>query len=349
MNYTDILKEQEKQFLSPFATSSFIAEDRAREDDYCTLRTQFARDKDRIIHSKAFRRLKHKTQVFISPKGDHYRTRLTHTIEVAQIARSLARALRLNEDLTEAIALGHDLGHTPFGHCGENALADLTNGYFQHNHQSLRVVEVLERNFKGLNLTGVVRDGILNHRTSTTPATLEGKVVLLSDKIAYINHDIDDCIRAGFLSEADLPKREIKTLGKSGTERINNMVLDIVKNSYMKNFVEPTAEFKAATDKLRGFMFNRIYLNPPNKSDEQKAAHIVKSLYEYYIQNLDKLPKYKQHLETLQNSKPEFKAFVSEFKVAPEQVVVCDYISGFTDEFAIEYYKRLFVPSRFNM
>ncbi len=254
------------------------------------MRTIYQRDRDRIIHCKTFRRLKHKTQVFLAPEGDHYRTRLTHTLEVAQIARSIARALNLNEDLTEAIALGHDLGHTPFGHAGERTLNSLCPMGFAHYKQSIRVVEFLEKDGQGLNLTWEVRDGILNHRTSGNPSTLEGKAVRLSDKIAYINHDIDDGIRAGILKESDIPSEYTDVLGNSTKERLNTMISDIIMNSIGKNDLVMSEPVHKAMTELRKFMFESLYLNPTAKSEEAKADKLITELYRYYVANTDKLP-----------------------------------------------------------
>jgi len=262
---------------------------RQRPEQKCDVRTEFQRDRDRIIHSKSFRRLKHKTQVFISPEGDHYRTRLTHALEVAQIARTIARALRLNEDLTEAIALGHDLGHTPFGHAGEDILNKITTTGFSHNVQSLRVVDFLEGE-DGLNLTFEVRDGILNHVWGRIPATLEGRVVQFADRIAYINHDIDDAIRAGILKEDDLPKDCLKILGFSKRERINTLIRDIIKNSMDKPEISMSEDVFYAMQTLRSFMFENVYIGSEAKKDESKAKYIIQALYEYFMSNCDVLP-----------------------------------------------------------
>lgn len=274
----NIREEQEKRehlILSPYASFSDQSRGRDREEEQCPMRTIYQRDRDRIIHCKAFRRLKHKTQVFLAPEGDHYRTRLTHTLEVAQIARSIARALNLNEDLTEAIALGHDLGHTPFGHAGERTLNSLCPMGFAHYKQSIRVVELLEKDGKGLNLTWEVRDGIVNHRTSGNPSTLEGKAVRLSDKIAYINHDIDDGIRAGILKESDIPSEYTYVLGNSTKERLNTMISDIVVNSLGKNDIVMSEPVHKAMTDLRKFMFESLYLNPTAKSEEAKADKLI--------------------------------------------------------------------------
>ena len=307
----NIREEQEKRehlIFSPYASFSDESRGRDRDEEPCPMRTIYQRDRDRIIHCKAFRRLKHKTQVFLAPEGDHYRTRLTHTLEVAQIARSIARALNLNEDLTEAIALGHDLGHTPFGHAGERTLNSLCPMGFAHYRQSIRVVEFLEKDGQGLNLTWEVRDGILNHRTSGNPSTLEGKAVRLSDKIAYINHDIDDGIRAGILKESDIPSEYTDVLGNSTKERLNTMISDIIMNSIGKNDLVMSEPVHKAMTELRKFMFESLYLNPTAKSEEAKADKLITELYRYYVANTDKLP-------------DTYKRFITEFDERPEQVV----------------------------
>lgn len=328
-----IREEQEKRehlILSPYASFSDESRGRDREEEPCPMRTIYQRDRDRIIHCKAFRRLKHKTQVFLAPEGDHYRTRLTHTLEVAQIARSIARALNLNEDLTEAIALGHDLGHTPFGHAGERTLNSLCPMGFAHYKQSIRVVEFLEKDGQGLNLTWEVRDGILNHRTSGNPSTLEGKAVRLSDKIAYINHDIDDGIRAGILKESDIPSEYTDVLGNSTKERLNTMISDIIMNSIGKNNLVMSEPVHKAMTELRKFMFESLYLNPTAKSEEAKADKLITELYRYYVANTDKLP-------------DTYKRFITEFDERPEQVV-CDYIAGMSDQYSISKFQEIFVP-----
>ena len=329
----NIREEQEKRehlILSPYASFSDQSRGRDREEEQCPMRTIYQRDRDRIIHCKAFRRLKHKTQVFLAPEGDHYRTRLTHTLEVAQIARSIARALNLNEDLTEAIALGHDLGHTPFGHAGERTLNSLCPMGFAHYKQSIRVVELLEKDGKGLNLTWEVRDGIVNHRTSGNPSTLEGKAVRLSDKIAYINHDIDDGIRAGILKESDIPSEYTYVLGNSTKERLNTMISDIVVNSLGKNDIVMSEPVHKAMTDLRKFMFESLYLNPTAKSEEAKADKLITELYRYYVASTDKL-------------QDTYKRFITEFDERPEQVV-CDYIAGMSDQYSISKFQEIFVP-----
>lgn len=329
----NIREEQEKRehlIFSPYASFSDESRGRDRDEEPCPMRTIYQRDRDRIIHCKAFRRLKHKTQVFLAPEGDHYRTRLTHTLEVAQIARSIARALNLNEDLTEAIALGHDLGHTPFGHAGERTLNSLCPMGFAHYRQSIRVVEFLEKDGQGLNLTWEVRDGILNHRTSGNPSTLEGKAVRLSDKIAYINHDIDDGIRAGILKESDIPSEYTDVLGNSTKERLNTMISDIIMNSIGKNDLVMSEPVRKAMTELRKFMFESLYLNPTAKSEEAKADKLITELYRYYVANTDKL-------------QDTYKRFITEFDERPEQVV-CDYIAGMSDQYSISKFQEIFVP-----
>ena len=326
------LEKQEYERLSPFAQRSAESRGRAVPEGPCELRTCFQRDRDRIVHSKALRRLMHKTQVFLSPEGDHYRTRLTHTLEVAQIARTIARALRLNEDLTEAIAMGHDLGHTPFGHNGEAYLAECHPGGFSHNIQSLRVVDVIERNYKGktLNLTMEVRDGIVNHSGPTVPFTLEGQVVRLSDRIAYINHDIDDALRAGVIKQEDLPKDCIDALGDSHGARIDFLVMDTVRNSDGKDSIMQSADAKEAMDDLRSWMFANVYRSPLVKEDRElfRIKNLIFSLYDYFMDNPALLPKEQQDLLE---------------KDGLEEVVK-DHIAGMTDRYAIKLYSELFVP-----
>ncbi|MBP5153700.1 MAG: deoxyguanosinetriphosphate triphosphohydrolase [Lachnospiraceae bacterium] len=320
----------EAQILSPYAALSSRSLGRDVPEPQDDLRTCYQRDRDRILHSKAFRRLKHKTQVFLAPAGDHYRTRLTHTLEVSQIARSIARALRLNEDLTEAIALGHDLGHTPFGHAGEKALNEVCPGGFRHYEQSVRVVEVLEKDGRGLNLTREVRDGILNHQMDTLAFTMEGRVVRISDKIAYINHDVDDAITAGLLTENMLPSGVTKILGTTVRDRINTIVNSIVTSSLDGPDVtmEPACAEAVAT--LRDFMFAHVYRNSRAKEEDDKAQRLLKSLYEYYMEHPDQLPRI--YIEAVWE------------RHEPYSRAVCDYIAGMTDDYAIEHYKELFVP-----
>ena len=321
-------KEQhEKTFLSEYAEKSAESLGRERYEEPCEVRTCYERDRDRILHSKSFRRLKHKTQVFISPEGDHYRTRLTHTLEVSQIARTIASALRLNEALTEAIALGHDLGHTPFGHSGEDVLNEICPFNFEHNLQSLRIVEQLE-NGTGLNLTFEVRDGIKNHCSGYVPSTLEGKAVFAADKIAYINHDIDDALRGGLLSAEDIPGELTDILGNSSGRRINTMITDLIKHSEGKNDILKGAETEEATNRLRQFLFDNIYIDSEAKKEETKAKNILKALYYYFCENTGELPE-------------DYSARTA--KDGTERVV-CDYIAGMTDNFAINIYKKIYIP-----
>lgn len=322
----------EKKILSQYATLSINTKGRKYEEKKCEIRTDFQRDRDRIIHSKSFRRLKHKTQVFIAPEGDHYRTRLTHTLEVSQISRTLARALRLNEDLTEAIALGHDLGHTPFGHTGEKVLNFLHPKGFEHNVQSLRVVDYLEHEGKkiGLNLTFEVRDGILHHTGEELPMTLEGKTVRFADRIAYINHDIDDAIRGNIISDEDLPKDVIDVLGKTHGERINTMIVDIINNSIGKDEISMSKNIGEATEKLRNFMFQRVYLNKDAKSEENKVEYIITQIYRYYLKHSEELPEDKMGI--YQNS------------LNPIEDRVCDYIAGMTDKYILNVFYSIFIP-----
>lgn len=322
----------EKLILSEYATFSSKSKGRQIEEPNCNIRTVFQRDRDRIIHSKAFRRLKHKTQVFISPGGDHYRTRLTHTLEVAQISRTLARALMLNEDLTEAIALGHDLGHTPFGHTGEKVLDKVHPNGFRHNEQSLRVVDFLEHDNQriGLNLTHEVRDGILNHSGNNNPNTLEGLIVRKADRIAYINHDIDDSIRANIISPEQIPVDCVKVLGKTHRERINTMIIDIINNCMGENFICMSEEIEYYTTKLRNFMFKEVYLNKNAKGEEEKAEYIILELYKYYYKYPDNLPF-------------EHRMFYKKNNLSKEDMV-CDYIAGMTDRYAINLFSNIFIP-----
>ncbi len=318
---------KEKQFFSPYATFSDNSKGRQKYEEPCPMRTDFQRDRDRIIYSKAFRRLKNKTQVFFSPEGDHYMTRLTHTLDVAQIARSIARCLDLNEDLAEAIALGHDLGHTPFGHSGERVLAKLNPKGFEHNVQSLRVVDVLE----DLNLTYEVRDGIVEHKKSGHPHTLEGKIVSLSDRIAYLNHDIDDAIRAGIITEDDLPQKERKILGETSRERINSMITSIYKESYGKNDVLMEEEKKEATEKLRDFMFENVYIVPAARAEEGRAGEMLAAMYEYFRNHKEKLPEF----------------YLKLLDTYDEDTVLCDYLSSMTDRYAVFTFEEIFVPKNF--
>lgn len=322
-----MIEERERQVLSPHAQLSAESAGRARPEDPSPIRTAFQRDRDRIIHSKTFRRLKHKTQVFLAPEGDHYRTRLTHTLEVSQVARTIARALRLNEDLTEAIALGHDLGHTPFGHTGEDALKPpFVKKAFDHNLQSVRVVEKLEREGNGLNLTEEVIDGIKNHVEECMPSTLEGKIVRLADRIAYINHDIDDAVRAGILSDEDLPPEAIAILGDTGGKRINSLVMDMVEQSLDKDDIVMSEPVYGAMEDLKHFLFENVYVGSDAKKEQEKAIQLIRSLYTYYIEHPESLP-------------PELPGHKD-----PVDVRVIDYIAGMTDRFALKEYENLFMP-----
>lgn len=329
MTIRENIEKMESETLSPYATLSIHSKGREREEEPCDIRPVFQRDRDRILHCKSFRRLKNKTQVFLTPKGDHYRTRLSHTLEVSQNARTIGKALRLNEDLVEAIALGHDLGHTPFGHAGELILDSLCPKGFRHNEQSVRIVEKLEKNGKGLNLTWEVRDGILNHKTSTMPHTLEGKIVRLSDKIAYINHDIDDAIRAQIMVEEDIPKELRDTLGHTTKERLNTLIHNIITNSIGKDDIMMSKEVEEAMLDLRKFMFKHVYRNPVAKGEEVKARALIEQLYFYYL----------EHMELI----PEKYARMAEGGEAKERVV-CDYISGMTDQYAIAKFSEYFMP-----
>ena len=335
MNIRQKNEELEMNNLSPYATKSCESEGRDRDEEQCDLRTVYQRDRDRIIHCKAFRRLKHKTQVFLAPMGDHYRTRLTHTLEVSQIARTIAKSLDLNEDLTEAIALGHDLGHTPFGHAGERTLNSVCSHGFHHYKQSIRVVEVLENNGLGLNLTKEVRDGILNHRTSGNPSTLEGKVVRLSDKIAYINHDIDDAIRGKIIKEEDIPSEYTDILGDTTKKRLDTLVHDIVAHSVDKPDVLMSEEMENAMMGLRSYMFKSVYTNPVAKKEEAKANEMLKQLFEYYMNHKEQLP-------------DEFKYLIYECGENPEQVV-CDYIAGMSDQYSVAVFQKIFIPKSWKM
>jgi len=321
------IEEMERKNLSSFAMLSAESAGRAIPNEPCEMRTEYQRDRDRIIHCKAFRRLKHKTQVYLAPEGDHYRTRLTHTLEVAQIARTIARALRLNEDLTEAISLGHDLGHTPFGHAGERALNVVASFGFRHYEQSLRVVDKLENDGNGLNLTYEVRDGILCHTKGTEAVTLEGRIVRLADHIAYMNHDIDDSIRAGVLSEDDIPKDIEKVLGRGHSKRIDSLIISVVENSG-SGAIRMDEETQQAYDSLLEFLFANIYHNPVVKSEETKAEALIKNLFEYYYAEPDKLPEEYTHTR----------------KTEGDERAIVDYIAGMSDRYAIDAFKQLSIP-----
>ncbi len=315
--------------LSPYAQRSYATRGREHPITPCIGRNEYQRDRDRIIHCQSFRRLMYKTQVFLAPAGDHYRTRLTHTLEVTQIARTMARALRLNEDLTEAAALGHDLGHTPFGHAGEHALRKCYDPDFAHYRQSLRVVDILESDGRGLNLTWEVRDAILNHTGNDLAATPEGVLIKYADRIAYINHDIDDAIRAGILKRGDLPDALCRVLGYTHGDRIETMVASVIEASTDSPTVAMTPEVQEATDQLRAFLFERVYLNPVAKGEEAKATELVQALYEYFVDHPGKMP-------------PLYFGMLE--KGERVERCVADFIAGMTDRYAIETYGELFVP-----
>ena len=321
----------ERETLSQYAALSSESKGRKTPEEPCELRTAFQRDRDRIIHSKAFRRLKHKTQVFLSPESDHYRTRLTHTLEVSQIARTIARALRLNEDLTEAIAYGHDLGHTPFGHAGERALNELSGFNFTHYEQSVRVCEKLEKQGKGLNLTAEVLDGIRNHTKGEWASTLEGKIVRYADRIAYINHDIDDAIRAGVISGDDIPKDIVKNLGNSKSQRINTLVTSIVNNSGKDIIMDENIE--VYYNKLHEYLFDAVYRNPIAKSEETKVLGLMEGLFKYFEKNAEKMS-----LEYLKICETEGK-----------ERAITDYIAGMTDHFAVATYENIYIPKEWKI
>ncbi len=320
--------ENEKNTLSEYAFKTSDTRGREKPYDESPIRTEFQRDRDRIVHCQSFRRLMYKTQVFLAPTGDHYRTRMTHTLEVTQIARIIARALHLNEDLTEAAALGHDLGHTPFGHAGETALQKCFDPDFTHYRQSLRVVDVLENEGRGLNLTYEVRDGIVNHTGSNMASTLEGVIVKFADRIAYINHDIDDACRAGILSPEDIPEDIREVLGQTHSDRINTMVMSIVNESQGKPKIAMSEEIGEATMRLREFLFDRVYRNPVAKSEEGKAKDMLMYLFDYYVKNPDRLPVFYQNRREV-DSVPQ---------------CACDFIAGMTDRYAIEVYSDICIP-----
>ena len=352
MTIREIFEENEKKFLSKHAKLSSKSEGREKAEPDCDTRTCFQRDRDRIIHCKSFRRLKHKTQVFFNPEGDHYRDRLTHTLEVSQISRSTAKALFLNEELTEAIALGHDLGHTPFGHAGENVL-DLimkdnlgNDARFFHNEQSVRVVKDIEQNGAGLNLTFEVIDGIKNHTGSESPSTLEGKIVRISDKIAYINHDIDDAVRAGIFSIRDLPQKDLEVLGCTHRIRINTIVLDIIKNSSEKNDIIISEKINSSLYSLRAFLFKNLYLRKPVKIEERKTEKILKELFDFYLKNFKVFIKdYNLKANINYNKNTDFTTFEFNKKV----ILICDYIASMTDRFALNKFTQLFIPEKWEI
>ncbi len=329
MTVAEMFCEREKGVLSKYAFLTSNSRGRAKPCAPCPNRTEFQRDRDRILHSKSFRRLMHKTQVFLFPQDEHFRTRMTHTLEVTQIARIIARALRLNEDLCEAGALGHDLGHTPFGHSGEKAMQMFYSPDFTHYKQSVRVVEKLENDGEGLNLTYEVRDAILNHSGNNEASTLEGRIVNLADRIAYVNHDIDDAIRGGVLSIDDIPKELISTLGKGHGERINNMVSSVITASKEQNCIKMTEEIGQATNELRTFLFNNVYHNKIAKGEEDKAIEMLRILFEYFVKHPNEMPAIYQ--KNLENESIER--------------CVCDYVASMTDRYAIDLFRELYVPA----
>ena len=329
MTIREQIEQREKEILSPYACLSCNSRGRDRQEEECDIRPVFQRDRDRILHSKSFRRLKNKTQVFLTPMGDHYRTRLSHTLEVSQNARTVAKALRLNEDLVEAIALGHDLGHTPFGHAGEQVLNRLYEGGFKHNEQSVRIVEKLEKDGTGLNLTWEVRDGILNHQTSLMPHTMEGKIVRLCDKIAYVNSDFDDAIRAQLLEERDIPLELRKELGFTVKARLNYLIHDVITNSMESGDILMSPATAEAMAELRHFMFENVYKNPVAKGEEVKAKLMIEQMYYYYSDHIEELPD--KLLRMLEQGEDSGR-------------LVCDYISGMTDQYAITKFSQHFIP-----
>lgn len=329
MTVAQMVCEREHLYLSEFACLSENTRGREQLTPPCTTRTEFQRDRDRIIHSKSFRRLMHKTQVFLCPEDDHYRTRLTHTLEVAQIARTIARGLRLNEDLTEAAALGHDLGHTPFGHAGEQVLQECYSSDFTHYRQSLRVVDKLENNGMGLNLTYEVRDGILNHAGENQADTLEGRIIKFADRIAYINHDIDDAIRGRLLRIEDIPAEILELLGRTHSQRIATLVNDIITSSTGQNDIVMTPEIGSAMMELRAFLFENVYYNPEAKGEEIRAKDMLRRMYEYLVKNPDKIPREERRIYGEKDS---------------VERGVCDYIAGMTDRYAINAFENLFIP-----
>ncbi len=330
MLFRENVEKFEQEKLSVYAARSIESKGRRIDENKCAIRTEYQRDRDRILHSKAFRRLKHKTQVFLSPERDHYRTRLTHTLEVSQISRTIARALQLNEDLTEAIALGHDLGHTPFGHSGEVILNNIHPKGFKHNEQSLKVVEYIEKGNHGfgLNLTFEVKDGILNHTGDNKPKTMEGQIVKISDRIAYINHDIDDAVRAKVITLDQLPRDCVENLGSSHSGRINKMIMDVIYNSHEKAEIVMSEETLHYTNKLRGFMFDNVYYNKKAKKEEEKAQYIIQELYSFFVKYPNNLPE-------------EMIKAIDKFGL---NETVKDYIAGMTDRYVINRFMEIYVP-----
>lgn len=327
MNIREQTENLELSTLSKFAAFSKYTRGRKNPEEPCEIRTEYQRDRDRIVHSKAFRRLKHKTQVFISPKGDHYRTRLTHTLEVSQISRTVARALKLNEDLTEAIALAHDLGHTPFGHAGESALNSIHKGGFKHYIHGVRVLSRIEKEGKGLNLTEEVLNGVLCHTKGEEAFTVEGKIIKICDKIAYINHDIEDSIRAGILSVERIPSRFLEAFGHRYSERINTMVMSLVKNSF-DDKITMSEEMLSLFEEFHSFMYANVYLNKQSVSEDHKVPFIIEALYKHFIENVKEIPEF---LQTIAEEEGAERA-------------VCDYIAGMSDQFASEMFKKIFIP-----
>ena len=330
MTIRETIEQMQKDTLSEYATLDQNSRGREREEQQCDIRPVFQRDRDRILHSKSFRRLKNKTQVFLSPLGDHYRTRMSHTLEVSQNARTIAKALRMNEDPTEAIALGHDLGHTPFGHCGERVLNELCEGGFVHSEQSVRVVERLEQDGRGLNLTWEVRDGMRNHQTDTMPHTPEGQIVRLSDKIAYINSDVDDAIRARIITEEDIPAEIRNTLGGNVKARLDRIVHDVITESMGSPEIKMSDEVFQAIFDMRKWLFENVYTNPEAKGEEKKAARLVRELFEYYVRHY--------------NEMPDMYTSMISYEEEPVDRVVCDYISGMTDSYACQKFNEIFIP-----
>ena len=331
MTVREQIQQRERETLSPYAAFSDATRGRDKPETECDLRTPYQRDRDRVIHCKSFRRLKHKTQVFLAPEGDHYRTRLTHTLEVSQIARTIARALRLNEDLTEAASLAHDLGHTPFGHAGERALNALITGGFRHYEQSVRVVDRLEKDGRGLNLTYEVKNAMLCHTSGEEAVTAEGKIIRWADKIAYMNHDIDDAIRAGMLREEDIPKSITDVLGNSKTKRITALIRAVVEHSSGKDIGMDDGAFRAF-EELHAFLFQAVYLNDYAKSEERKVPHIIESLYKHFL-NPDFLPDYMKEIAEREG----------------KEIASCDYVAGMTDHYAIACYQELFIPKAWDI
>lgn len=318
-------EKEEWERLSPYAAKSSEAK-RPREEKECDIRTKFQRDRDRILHSKPFRRLKHKTQVYIAPSGDHYRTRMTHSLEVSQISRTIGRGLRLNEDLIEAISLGHDVGHTPFGHVGEEAIAKLI-GRFEHNEQSVRILTVLTGEGKGLNLTQEVLDGVHNHTGAGVPSTLEGQIVKTGDRIAYLCHDYDDALRAGLIHRGDLPKDVVNTLGVNPSQMITAMVVDMIESSQDQTSIRQSTSVAKAMQEFRCFMFERVYNSEVLREERRKGEYVVQALFHYYTKNLDRLPR--EYLDWAEGDKVK---------------AVVDYISGLTDNYAIDLFQKFLVP-----